>query len=398
MQLDFDYRPGEDLPYATLASLREAGPVVWSENLQAWLVTSYACVRQVLGDVTRFTSAGTPVAEVFGAEGMLVNDTPLHHTLRGVWAKAVSVSAMQARLEELRGNARRVLEPVKARLEAGEAVDFIPVFRDYVMEFIALSFGVSRENLDVFERWSQQSADTPALGLEPGSEAERRHNQARAEVIALVSEEMADRRLRLGRGEQPADLVTPMVAAVGHGGITEQMAADNLFNFILGAMDTTEKWLGNVVVRLCDDPDLRTEVDAVRSLIERMADEVMRCDTVAQAIQRRVRPSDDGAGAELGGVLLNGGDAVYLMLGAASRDSAEFADPDRFDLRRVASPNLGFGFGFHHCLGINIAKAEIRAFVTVLLDTLPELKVAECDYGASWALWGPRRLEIALAD
>lgn len=397
MQLDFDYRPGEDLPAAAFVRLREAGPVVWSENLGGWLVSSYQGVRQVLGDVTRFTSAGTPVAEVFGAEGMLVNDTPLHHTLRAVWAKSVSIGAMRERIGQLRANAARVLAPIWPRLDAGESVDFIPVFRDYVMEFIALSFGVSRGHLDIFERWSQQSADTPALGLEEGSEAQRRHNAARAEVVALVADEMQDRRARLARGEAPDDLVTPMVAAVGQGGITEQMAADNLFNFILGAMDTTEKWLGNVLVRLCDDPALRAEVAANRSLIEPLADEVMRCDTVAQAIQRRVRPGADGAGAELCGQQLKGGDTVYLLLGAANRDAGEFAEPDRFDLRRTVKPNLGFGFGFHHCLGINIARCEVSAFVGELLATLPALKVAGRDMGASWALLGPRRLELALA-
>jgi cytochrome P450 len=118
----------------------------------------------------------------------------------------------------------------------------------------------------------------------------------------------------------------------------------------------------------------------------------MRCDTVAQTIQRRVRVD----GAELGGPRLAAGDALFLLLGAANRDPAEFADPDRFDLHRRAGPHLGFGFGFHHCLGLNIARQEARAFVRVLLDALPELRVAEADFGDSWALWGPRRLELAI--
>jgi len=238
------------------------------------------------------------------------------------------------------------------------------------------------------------SADTPALGLEEGSEAQIRHNQARAEVVALVAAEMEDRRQRLAKGEQSDDLVTPMVAAVGQNGITEQMAADNLFNFILGAMDTTEKWLGNVVLRLCADPELRARVSADRALIAPMADEVMRFDTVAQTIQRRVREP----GAELAGQQLQGGDAIYLMLGAANRDGGEFRDPDRFDIARPATSNLGFGYGFHHCLGINIARSEVIAFIGVLLDLPGPLRLVDCDPGASWALWGPRRLEVALAD
>jgi cytochrome P450 len=393
MQFDFDIRPGEDLPLAAHRRLREAGPVVWADNLSGWLVSSYDDVRQVLGDVAHFTSEGTPVTESFGGEAMLVNDTPMHHTMRAVWAKSVSGASMAAREAELEANARRVLEAVQPRLAAGEAVDFIPVFRDFVMEFIASSFAVSRARLDVFQRWSQLSADTPALALEEGSPAHQRHMAVREEVYALLRNEVADRRARFAKGEQPGDLVSLMVAAEGHNDITAAMVFDNLFNFILGAMDTTEKWLGNVVVRLCASPDLRAEVAADPSLIPAMADEVMRCDTVAQVIQRKVR----SGGAELDGERLGGGDAVYLMLGAASRDPVEFDHADRLDIHRLAKPQLGFGFGFHHCLGINIARAEVAAFVKVLLAEMPPLQVARADYGSSWALLGPRVLEVGVA-
>ena len=393
MQLEFDYREGEDLPYAALARLREAGPVVWSENLQGWLVNSAAEVRAVLGDVNRFTSAGTPVAEVFGGEAMLVNDTPMHHTMRAVWTKRVARLAMDRRMEELEANAARQIEAVRPRLEAGETVDFILVFRNYVMEFIASSFAVSRDRVDVFQHWSEMSADTPALGLPEDSPEYLRHFAVREEVHGLLREEIADRRARMAAGEEPEDLTSLMVAAEGQNGITAQMVFDNLFNFILGALDTTEKWIGNIVVHLCEHADLRDQVAADRSLVEPLVDEVMRHATVAQTIQRRVRED----GTQLGGQMLKAGDALYLMLGAANRDPAEFSDPDRFDLTRPAKANFGFGFGFHHCLGINIARAEAMAFVGALLDLLPPLTVARIDRGNSWALWGPRALEVRLA-
>ncbi len=393
MQLDFDYRPGQDLPFSAHRRLREAGPVVWCETLNGWLVSSYEDVRAVLGDVVRFTSAGTPVAESLAGEAMLVDDTPMHHTVRAVWAKKVSRASIGERMAELEANAARVLESAQPGLEAGAAVDFVPLFRDYVMHFIASSFGVGRDKLSVFERWSQMSADTPALALAEGSPEALRHAAVRDEVYDLVRAEVRDRKERFARGELPDDLIALMVAAEGDE-ITGPMVIDNLFNFILGAMDTTEKWIGNVIVRICEDAPLRERVKADPARIEALIDEVMRCDTVAQTIQRKVRE----AGAELAGQRLKGGDVVFLMLGAASRDGAEFADPDRFDIDRVVKPSLGFGFGFHHCLGINIARAEVISFIKVLLANLPPLGVVRCDRGNSWALWGPRALELALAD
>ena len=62
MQIDFELRPDEGLPLSAYRRLGEEGPVVWSEPLDGWLACSFEAVRTVLGDVSRFTMAGTPVA------------------------------------------------------------------------------------------------------------------------------------------------------------------------------------------------------------------------------------------------------------------------------------------------------------------------------------------------
>jgi cytochrome P450 len=392
MDIDFALVPGEGLPLELYRRLHAAGPVVWSDTLGGWAVSGYAAVREVFGDVLRFTSAGTPVAEALGEQGMVVNDTPMHHTIRAVWAKQVGIAAITARQAELEANAAAALAEVRPRLEAGEAVDFIPVFRGFVIRFITGSFGLPPERGEIFHRWSEMSSDAPAVAMEEGSAKQQSHFAVREAVFALIDEIVADRRGRLAAGETPDDLATPMVAAEGRDGITPAIVRDNLFNFILGALDTTEKWLGNIVVKLCREPALAAELRADSGAIGPFAEEVMRCDTVAQTIQRRVRRD----GAELDGRRMGAGEHVFLLLGAANRDPAEFADPDRFDFRTRRSPHLGFGFGFHHCLGLNIARQEARAFVRVLLDSLPDPRIESCDLGDSWALWGPRKLDLAL--
>lgn len=392
MDFDFALRSAQDLPASLFRKLHAAGPVVWSEAMQGWVVSSYDAVRKVLSDVSRFTSAGTPVAEVFGSEGMLVNDTDMHHRIRAIWAKRVGVAAMAERHGEFLGYARATLVEAKLRLEAGEAVDLVPVFRDYVLKVIASSFAVPQDRTDVFIRWSENSADTPAVGMEHGSEAEKRHFAVRQDVFELIAEQVADRKARIARGEEPADLIALMVAAEGRDGFTPSIVADNIFNFMLGALDTSEKWFGNIVCRLYRDPALLAEVSADTSLIGRLIDEVMRFDTVAQTIQRRVR----GDGVALAGQAMQAGDAVLVMLGAANRDAQAFADPDRFDIHRVVQSNLGFGFGFHHCLGLNIARQEAMALVEAMVEVFPVLSIEHEDRGDSWALLGPRALRVSL--
>jgi cytochrome P450 len=391
-RFDFDYRPNEGLPFAAHRRLHEAGPVVWSDSLNGWMVSSYDGVRAVLSDLDRFTSAGTPVAEAFGGEAILVTDTPLHNIVRAVWAKYVSRAAMAARAAELEGNAERVLEAARPRLESGETINFMPLFRQYIMTFIASSFGVPSNRFNVFEFYGDLSADTPALALEKGSEAEKQHLVAKNAVLDLVREQVAERKARAARGENPTDLIALMAAAEGRDGISAANVVDNIFNFMLGALDTTEKWFGNILVKLCSDPKLHAEISADPSLIELLIEEVMRFDTVAQVIQRKVK----AGGAEVGGKQMREGDSVFLMLGAANHDAAEYKNPGTFDVRRPASLNVGFGFGLHHCLGIHIARQEAIALTKVAIKKFPTLRVVACDYGNSWALWGPRALHMAL--
>ncbi|MDE2404382.1 MAG: cytochrome P450 [Sphingomonadales bacterium] len=388
MPFDFELRAGEDLPAGAFARLRAAGPVVWSEALAGWLVSGAAEVRIVLSDLARFTSAGTPVAEVFKGEGMLVNDTAMHHVIRAVWARHVSRPAMDARSADFARIAAAVL--AAAQPGGGAPIDFMPLFRRMVLEVITLLFGVPQGDWPVIEHYAALSADTPALGYAEGSAAQRRHEAGKAAVYAMIDAQVAERRVRLARGEPPADLIARMVAAVGQNGITETVMRDNVFNFTLGAVDTTERWMGNALARLAANPADAAALRAEPARIEAYLDEVMRHDTVAQVIQRKVREG----GATLGAQALAAGDSVYVLLGAASRDAAEHDAPDAFDAARPPRANFGFGFGFHYCLGLHIARAEVTALVAATLAAMPALELVACDLGPTWALLGPRRLVL----
>jgi cytochrome P450 len=389
MQMDFELRPNEGLPVSAHHRMRAAGAVVWSESMKGWVVSSYEAVRNVLSDLEGFTSVGTPVANAFGAEAMLVNDTPLHNTIRAVWLKHVSRTAMGLRKDELEGYAARVLEGARPDLEAGKSVDFISLFRQFATLFIASSFGVPDNRLDVFKLWSAASLDAPVLEME-GGETQNRYLIAKNAVLDMIREQVKVRKERFARGVQPTDLTDLMVAAEGK--LSPTIVVDNLFNFTLGAFDTTERWLGNIIIKLANAPDVRARVAADRKLVEPFVEEVMRHTSVVQVIERKVKKD----GVVLEGAKLKAGDTMYLMFGAANRDPAEFEDPDTFNIDRPLKTNLGFGFGYHHCLGIHIARQEAIAFTNVYLDKFPAARVADADFGKTWALWGPGSLHIKL--
>ena len=78
---------------------------------------------------------------------------------------------------------------------------------------------------------------------------------------------------------------------------------------------------------------------------------------------------------ELGGVPIPAGATVMPMLGAANRQEERYPDPDRFDIFRQPKANLGWGHGVHVCLGMHLARLEMRTAVNLLLDRLPNLRM-----------------------
>ena len=88
------------------------------------------------------------------------------------------------------------------------------------------------------------------------------------------------------------------------------------------------------------------------------------------------RPQD----SEIGGVRIPAGMAVYVIMGAANRDPAQFPNPDTFDITRNPNDHLSFGEGIHFCIGAAPARIQGRLALNILLDRFPRLRLADPDW------------------
>ena len=75
--------------------------------------------------------------------------------------------------------------------------------------------------------------------------------------------------------------------------------------------------------------------------------------------------------------LISGG--VLAVIGAANRDEQRYDDPDRFDIERDPQPHISFGFGPHLCLGLHLARTEMRVALEQLLLRLPDIRLDDTD-------------------
>ena len=116
----------------------------------------------------------------------------------------------------------------------------------------------------------------------------------------------------------------------------------------------------------------------------------MRLKSVTRFAVRTVRID----GVELAGQPLSRGDTVYLLTSVANHDPTVFNEPGRFDIHRKARPHLGFGYGMHQCIGMNLARVETQALIGRLIATAPELEVVDVQYGDDTVVSGPQHLVV----
>ena len=77
---------------------------------------------------------------------------------------------------------------------------------------------------------------------------------------------------------------------------------------------------------------------------------------------------------EIEGTSIPAGAPIISSLGSANRDPSRWSDPDRFDVFREPPGHLAFGFGSHICLGIHLARMEMRIALNAVLDRLANVR------------------------
>jgi cytochrome P450 len=104
-------------------------------------------------------------------------------------------------------------------------------------------------------------------------------------------------------------------------------------------------------------------------------EEIMRWDPHTKFTVRVVGEDFEWHGSEL-----KIGQRVFLSPLAANHDPAMFAEPGRFDITRAnAGRHMSFGFGIHLCLGISLARLELKIVFEEMLNILPRLQLVDSD-------------------
>jgi unspecific monooxygenase len=237
---------------------------------------------------------------------------------------------------------------------------------------IAELLGVPAAHADDLRRWSQ--AIVRMYEVAPSEETVAAAVDAAADFAGLVRELVHERQAR-----PQADLVSDLAAA---GGLTEDEMVASVVLLLNAGHEASVNVFGNGLVAMLrrglrPGPDVPAAVE-----------EMLRFDSALQLFERTATEP-----VEVGGVTVETGQKVAVLLGSANRDPAVFDEPDEMRLDRDPNPHVAFGVGVHFCLGAPLARMELAESLSALLAARPGLElVGEPEPRGTFVLRGFRRV------
>lgn len=366
-------------PYPTYRALREAGPIHWSEEFfgGAWLLTRHADVELVLKD-PRFSAqrTGAWVNDREDARGELADfqrlfarallflDAPDHPRIRKVMNAGFRPDVIQKLVPHIEQTVTAMLDQV----ENLASFDFIKaVARSLPVRVITMLMGIENPQQHDFMAWSDD------LAIFIGTPQPTREQARRAQTSLMAMSRYFETLLARKRQTPGDDLTSRLVLAEASGEIEggpELLAQCAMLLF--AGHETTRHLLGSGLQTLLAHPEQWQRLRQDPTLLPGAVRELLRFDSPVQYTGRRVTTD-----LVLHGQQLRRGELVLPLIGAANRDPARYAQPDRLDITRSDGPSLSFGSGPHVCIGAAITRMEAEIVFRQLLQRWPELSLVD---------------------
>jgi cytochrome P450 len=364
-------------PYAYFADLRETDAVHWNERWGGWLILRYDDVVNVLRDHETFSSdrmaslmleLNAQEQEHFAllikyfSKWLVFTDPPYHTRVRLLINKAFTPTSV----EKLRPRARQIVQELLDHVRLKSRMEFIREFAFHLPVIVISEYlGVPVEDRELVKEWSDETSRVFFIRANEPDRRER--SQQGLEKLLAYFEPLIEERRRHPRD----DLISALVRAEERGDLLsheEVLATCTVLLF--AGHETTTNLLANGLLALLRHPDQWDRLRQHPSLVRSAAEELLRYDGPVKATFRWAKKD-----TELGGKVIHTGDRMLLILAAANRDPAKYADPDRLDIARQPNPHVALGQGIHVCLGAPLARLEAQEAFLALPQRFPGLRL-----------------------
>jgi cytochrome P450 len=370
-------------PLEFYRAMRAQSPVHYDEKLGKYLVSRFEDIWTVLRDPILY-SAGHGFHDIYGDENQrelieilkrdggghfpdaIMSDPPYHTKIRRLMEKAFTAHRVKT-LEP--GIARVVGDIIDSFADRGQAEGIGDFAIPLTIAIICEQLGLKDYEPEKIRRWSM--AVTAQISHTQAREDFLDNARAMCELQNFLIDEIRQR-----QAEPREDMITDLVyATLDEDGtkLTWEELVSLVRATLVGGHDTTSIALGKLLFVLATRPDLAGQLrDSPDDdlLHGRFVEELLRIESPVRGLPRTVMED-----TELNGVRLAKG-SILILLWASANDDA-FERPREFDMRRPnLQRHLAFGGGTHKCIGMALARMELKVAAREIVRRLDDIKLS----------------------
>jgi cytochrome P450 len=366
-------------PYAFYDRLHTSTPAFFWEEYGHWCFAGFKDVSALLRDkrfgreilhVATREELGMPEPKPHTAafdlteQYSLLNLEPPGHTRLRTLVNRAFVSR---NVEQLRPRIVKLANEMIDGFEGEDSVDLIKAFAAPIPAIvIAEMIGLPAESAPKLLAWSNRMVAMYMFGV--SHETELDADAASQDFMDYLREAIAERR------KQPReDLLSHMLTSDRDGDrLSDEEVMSTAILLLNAGHEATVHTTGNGVKSILESGIDPVTLFSSEAETAATVEECLRFDAPLHLFTRYALSDLDYEGLHL-----RKGDVVGLMLGAANRDPARFANANSFDPFRTDGANVSFGAGIHFCIGAPLARIELQVAFSELFRRLPKLRLAE---------------------
>ena len=351
-------------PYLAGGRLHDGPGIIWATNasfgMPSWIFTQHRLVEEGFANARKFSSLRGPLTEaVLNPDWMLLpveSDRPFHQHYRHVLRPFFTPEAINRRSDEVQELTDRL---INAFIERGNC-EFISEFASIFPNALVVSLmGLPQEMLPQFLEWEE-------LAIHGSSHAEQ---LAAGNAVHDYLRDFIEEQQR--SGEPASELMA---------GILSGQMKDRPFNqdeimgivyllFIAG-LDTVFSSMGWIMKYLATDHALQDRLRKNPQDVPAAVEEFTRAFGVSAP--SRIVAED----MVYEGVPMKKGEHILLPVYLAGRDPRAFENPHVIDIDRKPR-HVTFGIGSHLCIGIHLAKREMKIMIETFLRRMNNIRVPD---------------------
>jgi len=275
------------------------------------------------------------------------------------WFQPKNIRALDERIRKL---ARSYIDRVVDR--DGNCEFWETVSKPYTLQVIMSILGIPPEHEDVMTALTAMDS-AQQVDVEPEQLARYRLEKIQEswKYFGQVTE---------ARRKHPEDDLASVIAnsLVNGAPISEHDTGGYFTTILVAGHETTTASLAGAIWALAERPEVLAKVQANPALIDNLIEESVRWTTPVYQFTRTAAQDTEFSGAKV-----REGDRIVLSYLSANRDEDVYSDPFEFRVDRSDYRHVGFSYGAHMCLGMHLARMEMRIMFEELLPRIRKLEL-----------------------